>query len=183
MKTRVLFAVAVLSLVAPAVAAGQTTPVSVQGAVGSNVNVAGNTQSLSVGVGLGDRFDVVASAERIHLPTEVTRHEHGSSATRGGTTKFISGELRFSPVTLGRLSPYALVGAGRGTSRPNVNETFPDPVRHDDTTVIIGGGGARVALTRHLNAFADARFMFQIETSESGVFLFVPVRGGLAWRF
>ena len=64
MKTRVLFAVAVLSLVAPAVATGQAPPVSVQGAVGSNVNVGGNTQSLSVGVWLGDPFDVVARAER-----------------------------------------------------------------------------------------------------------------------
>ena len=183
MKTRVLPAVAVLFLVAPAVAAGQASPVSVQGAVGSNLNVGGNTQSLSVGVSLGNRFDLVASAERIHLPTQVRRHEHGFSATRGGTTKFISGELRFSPVTLGRVSPYALVGAGLGTVRPNVNETFPDHVGHDDAAVMVGGGGARFALTRHLSAFADARFVFQVDTSESGVFLFLPVRGGLAWRF
>jgi hypothetical protein len=35
----------------------------------------------------------------------------------------------------------------------------------------------------HLSTFADMRFILQVDNSETGVFLFVPVRGGLAWRF
>ena len=79
--------------------------------------------------------------------------------------------------------PYGLGGAGRGTTRANVNHVFPDPVTTEGAAVLFVGGGVRVPITEHLSTFADMRFILQVDNSETGVFLFVPVRGGLAWRF
>jgi hypothetical protein len=184
MNVRVLVAIMVLSFAAPAVAAGQGagSGVVVQGAFGSPINVGGNSQSLSLGFSPGGRVEFLVSAERIHMPTEVTRYEHGYGATRGGTTTFISGEARFSPVTFKRVSPYVLAGAGYGTSRPNVNDLFPGSAT-SDAALLIAGGGVRVPVTGHLSAFADMRFVLQVDRSEAGVFLFLPVRIGVAWRF
>ena len=71
------------------------------------------------------------------------------------------------PVTYKRLSPYVLVAIGRGVSRPNVNEFFPDRVTH--TVTLQGPGfGARVRLTEHLSAFADIRFLFQSRRRRAG---------------
>lgn len=184
MRAHGLIVMSLLFLALPAVAAGQggVGGVSVQGAFGTNVNVAGNTQSLSVGFSPGDRIGVLVSAERIHLPTEVTHHEHGFSATRGGTATFVSGEVQMVPVRLNRVLPYALAGAGAGVSRPNVNDLFPDPVTNE-AALLFFGGGIRVPATTHLSVFADVRFTLQLERQSAGVFLFVPVRGGLAWRF
>jgi len=183
MKAWVLFAVTALTFV-PAVAAAQGAGprVSVQGAFGSPIATGGTSQTVSVGFSPGERFDFLVSAERIHVPTEVNRYENGFGATRGGTTRFISGEVRFAPFTFDRVSPYVLAGLGRGTSRLNVNDIFPDPVTLE-TGLLFAGGGARVALTEHLGVFADVRFVLQVENSEAGVYLFLPVRGGLAWRF
>jgi hypothetical protein len=169
---------------APAIAAGQEAAghVSVQGAFGTNVNVGGNTQVLSVGFWPGERVGVLVSAERIHMPTEVAQHEQGSSATRGGTTMFVSGEVQVMPFAFTRVSPYALAGAGRGVSRANVNDIFPDPVTND-AALLFFGGGVRMPATEHLSVFADTRFVLQLERQGAGVFLFVPVRGGLVWRF
>jgi hypothetical protein len=184
MNARVLFAATVLTIVLPAPAAGQGVAprLSVQGAFGSPINVGGNSQTVSLGFSPGEHIEFLVSAERIHMPTEVNRYEDGFGATRGGTTRFISGEVRFSPVTFDRVTPYGLAGVGRGTSRLNVNDIFPDPITRD-TGMLFVGGGARVAVTRHLSAFADVRCLLQVENSEAGVFLFLPVRGGLAWRF
>jgi hypothetical protein len=184
MNARALFAVTVLSLVAPAAAAGQGAGpgVSVQGAFGSNINVGGSSQSLSFGFSPGEHFEFLISAERLHIPSEVTHYLHGYGATRGGTTQFISGEVRFSPFIFKRVSPYALAGVGRGTARPNVNEFFPDAVTHQ-AGLLFAGGGVRVPVAGHLSAFVDTRFVLQVDSSESGVFLFLPVRAGVAWRF
>jgi hypothetical protein len=184
MNARVLVTITLLFLVAPAVASGQDTGTgfSVQGALGPLVHGGGSSQSLSLGFSPDERIGFVVSAERIHLPTEVTRYEFGYAATRGGTTTFISGEVRVSPFTFNRVTPYALAGIGRGRSRPNVNDLFPG----GETTaagMLFAGGGARLALTKHLSAFADMRFVLQVDRSEAGVFLFLPFRAGLAWRF
>jgi len=168
----------------PAVAAAQDNVgrVSFQGAIGTNANVGGNTQSLSVGFSPGERVTLLVSAARIHLPTEIEHHAHGSSATRGGTTRFVSGEIQVVPVTFTRMSPYALAGAGIGQSRPNVNDLFPDPVTNTAALLFVGGG-IRVPATRRLSVFADGRFTLQLEREGAGVFLFVPIRIGLNWRF
>jgi hypothetical protein len=183
MNARVLFAVSVLSSVAPAVAAGQGTGtrVSVQGAVGTDINAGGDSQSVSIGFSPNERLDILVSAERFHWPTEVTRFDATDfSATRGGTTTFISGEVRFLLFTFNRISPYVLASAGRGISRPNVNDIFPDRVTND-ATLLFFGGGVRIAVTERLNAFADIRFGIQGE--RDSIIGLAPVRGGVAWRF
>ena len=185
MNARVLFAVAALSFVAPALAAGQGTGsrFSVQGTLGPQINGGGDSQSVSFGFSPVQRLELLVSGERTHLPTEVTRFESGSSATRGGTTRFISGEVRFSPVASSRVSPYVLAGAGRGTSRPNVNDIFPDPVSNS-AVLLFAGGGVRVPVIGGLDVVADMRFVLQAEdTGDGSVYAFVPLRGGLAWRF
>ena len=183
MNARVLFAVAVLSSVAPAGAAGQGTGtrVSVQGAVGTDINAGGDSQSVSIGFSLNERLDILIGAERFHWPTEVTRSDaRDFSATRGGTTTFISGEVRFLLFTFNRLSPHVLTSAGYGNSRPNVNDIFPDRVTNG-ATLLFFGGGVRIALTERLSAFADTRFGIQAE--RDSIIGLAPVRGGVAWRF
>jgi hypothetical protein len=184
MNARVLVAITVMFLVAPAGASGQDTGTafSVQGAIGPLVNAGGGSQSLSFGFSPDDRIGFLVSAERMHVPTEVTRHDFGYAASRGGTTTFISGEVRVSPFTFNRVTPYALAGIGRGRSRPNVNDLFPGG-ETTDAGMLFAGGGARLAVTKHLSAFADMRFVLQVDRSEAGVFLFLPIRAGLAWRF
>jgi hypothetical protein len=184
MNAGLLFAVTVLSFASPAVAAAQGTGigVSVQGAIGSHIGDGGDAQSVSLGVWFGEHFGVVVNAERSYVPTDVTFIEGGYSTTRGATTRFISGEFRYVPVTYKRIAPYVIAGVGRGVSRPNVNEYFPDRVTH---TVMLQfpGVGVRVLVTDHLSAFADFRAMFQSRRGEPDAGGFVPVRGGLAWRF
>lgn len=184
MNVRPLFAVAALSLVSPAVAAGQDAGlgVFVQGAVGSHLGDGGDTQSIGLGISFGKRFAVVVNAERSHVPSDVTFYDDGYAATRGATTTFVSGEFRYVPVTYQRLSPYVLVGAGRGVSRPNVNQFFPVRVTHN-VMLVCPGFGARVRLAEHLDAFADLRIMFQSRAGEPDAGVFGPIRSGLAWRF
>ncbi len=181
---RLLFAVALLSLLPATFAAAQATGVgvSVQGAAGSHLGDGGDTQSIGLGLSFGRRFGVVVNAERSHVPTDVTFYDDGYAATRGATTTFVSGEFRYVPITYKRLAPYVLVGAGRGVSRPNVNAFFPDRVEHD-VMLVFPGFGARVRLTEHLDGFADLRLMFQSRAGEPDAGVFGPVRGGLAWRF
>jgi hypothetical protein len=184
MNARLLLAATVVSFVSPAVAAAQGTGigVSVQGALGSHIGDGGDNQSLSLGVSFGERFGVLVSAERSHVPTDVTFFEDGYSASRGATTRFVSGEFRYMPVTFKRISPYIIAGVGRGVSRPNVNEFFPNRVTHTVTLQIVGFG-ARLRVTEHLSAFADLRFMFQSRRGEPDAGGFGPLRSGLAWRF
>lgn len=178
------FAIVALSLVSPTIAAAQESAVGVfvQGAVGSHLSDGGDTRSAGLGISFGKRFAVVVNAERSHVPTDVTFFDHGYAATRGATTTFVSGEFRYLPITFKRLSPYVLVGVGRGRSRPNVNEFFPDRVEHD-VTLVFPGFGARVRLTEHLDAFGDLRIMFVSRVGEPDAGVLGPIRGGLAWRF
>lgn len=184
MNVRPLFAIALLSLVSPAVAAGQDAGIGVfvQGAIGSHYADGGDTRSAGLGISFGKRFAVAVNAERSHVPTDVTFFDDGYAATRGGTTRFVSGEFRYVPVTYKRLSPYVIAGVGRGVSRPNVNQFFPVRVTHD-VVLVFPGFGARVRLTDHLDAFGDLRIMFQSRVGEPDAGVFGPIRGGLAWRF
>lgn len=176
---RALVALVALSAAAPAIAAGQEAVgrLSLQGAVGTHVTDGGDNQSLAVGFSPHERWEILAAAERSHWPTRVTRY----GATRGGTTTFFSGEVRFIPFRVGRISPYAIASAGRGISRPNVNEIFPDRVTNDTWLVLFAGGGVRVDMSRRLSAFVDVRAGIQGERDV--IRLLVPLRGGFAWRF
>lgn len=183
-EARAYVAAGALSLCAPALASGQGTGagVSVQAAAGSHVGEGGGSQSVGLGVMFGGRFGVVVNAERSHRPTDVTYFQDGYAASRGATTLFVSAEFRYVPIIVKRVSPYVIAGAGVGVSRPNVNRFFPNHVRH---TVMLRfpGAGASVRLTEHLSAFADVRLMIQTRRGEPDAGIFMPVRGGLAWRF
>jgi hypothetical protein len=63
-----------------------------------------------------------------------------------------------------------------------VNDIFPDPITNTAALLFVGGG-VRLPATSHLSLFADARFTLQVEREHDGVFLFVPVRAGVSWRF
>ncbi|MGH7556130.1 MAG: hypothetical protein ACREMQ_24265, partial [Longimicrobiales bacterium] len=108
------------------------------------------------------------------------RYPSGFAATRGGTLRVVSGEVRFDLLSGRRFSPYVLVGAGRGVSRPNVNDVFTDRVRND-LTVVFAGTGVRVPLGRNVSVFGDIRFGLAAERDV--VMPILPVRGGVALHF
>ena len=171
-----LVAIAALSCLWPAVAAGQGTGigVSVQGAIGTHYADGGDTQSIGLGLSFTEHFDIVVNAERSHVPTDITFYgDGGYAATRGATTRFVSAEFRYVPVTYKRISPYVLGLIGRGVSRPNVNEFFPDRVEH------------MLVMHRpdHLRTFAALRIMLQSSEGVPDAGGFGPLRAGLAWRF
>jgi len=186
MHSRLLVALATLSLAVPAVAAGQSNRpgVVIQGTAGTNINVGGDSQSVSAGLSLGEHLEILVSGERIYVPTKVSHFANGGqSVTRHGTATFISGEVRWAPFTFRRVSPFVLAGAGAGTSRLNVNEHFPDPVSNNARLFFVGGG-VRVPVTGGLSVVADLRTVLQVEDNDdASVFLFAPVRAGVAWRF
>jgi len=179
-----LVAVTVLSFIAPAVAAGQGTgmSVSVQGAVGTNLGDGGDSEAVSVVVLFRERFGFVINAERSHIPTDVTFFENGYSASRGGTVTSVSGDFRYVPVTYKGVSPHVTVGFGLGVSRPNVNEFFPNRIEHN-VILQFFGGGVSVRMTEHVSAFADFRVVALHRRGEPDAGIFGPIRGGLAWRF
>ena len=183
---QLFLAVALLLFAVPAVAAAQGggSNVTVQGAVGGLLVDGGHSEVLSVGVLPMDRVGFLVSAERLHIPTEVTQYPDGYSIRRGSSSTFVSGELRFPFASSRRVSPYALAGGGRGKWRQNVNAQFPGPGASGDATLIFAGGGVRVPLTDHLSAFADLRFVLQFDKdTEDGFYPFYPLRAGLSLRF
>jgi hypothetical protein len=172
-----LFAFGVLSTaVVPAAAQTPSRRVSVEGAAGTDLRDAGQDGAGSIGFQITDRVQVFAGAERIHWPTKV----EGVGATRGGTATFASAGLRVFFRGADRVSPYVIAGAGRGLSKPNVNDLFPDPVTND-SWLMFGGGGVRVPVTPQLAAFADLRA--GLVSERDTIRLILPVRGGVEWRF
>jgi hypothetical protein len=177
MTGRLFVVAAVAAMLLPTTASGQSTGlgITVQAAAGTHLNAGGDVQSIAAGLS-SKWVDLLVSGERIHLPFE--RSQFG--ATRGGTATFVSGEIRVFPVTFGRTSPYALASLGWGTSRPTVNDVFPDRVSNK-AWLLLFGGGARVGLTTRLSAFADVRVGIQGELDV--IALLVPIRAGVAFRF
>ena len=176
MNSRVLFALAVVLAASPTIAAAQAPRFSIQAAAGTDIRDGGDNQSLSFGFSPDERWDVLIGAQRIHLPTKVSQF----GATRGGTVTFFGGEVRFLPFTLSRFSPYLLASLGRGKSRLNVDETFPNPVTND-AFLLFFGGGVHVPVTPRFVLFSDLRF--GIWGERDVIVLNTPVRGGVAWRF
>jgi hypothetical protein len=157
-----------------------THRLSLQLAAGSTIQGGGSVQAVSIGYSPSARLTLLLSAERQFLPTRVQYFENGSSATRGGTLQLVNAELRIALLQRAGPSPYVLVGMGRGVSRPNVNDIFPDRVSNAARSMFCGGG-IRVPLGIHASLFADARVNIFTEREDAGMSL--PVRGGLAWRF
>jgi hypothetical protein len=125
--------------------------------------------------------ELLVTVERLHQPFRLTRFPNGFSASRGGTATYVSGEVRLALRSPDRVSPFALVGVGGGTSRPTVNATFPDPVRNDLAALYVGAG-IRVPLRGGLSLLGDARAMLALEGND-GVMVVWPVRAGIAWHF
>jgi hypothetical protein len=155
---------------------------TIQVAAGSHWKDGGDSQAISFGIPAGQYWNVLLSAERSHVPTKVMRFDNGMSVSRRGTVMFVGAEVRLSPRPSARFSPYAFAGLGRGTSRPNVNEFFPDRVTNK-VALLFAGGGVRVPLTDHLSAFVDARVVFFVGIDSEELGGLVPIRGGLAWKF
>ena len=171
----------------PQIAAAQTVPeqprttqhFQIQAAAGSTLE-GGNTQSAAFGYSLNRHLTLLIGADRTHLPTRIEQHDRTFAATRGGTFTVLTAGLRVDFVADRRAVPYGLVGLGRGFSRPNVNDVFPDRVTNGLTTAF-SGAGVRVALARNVDLFAEA--LGTLSTERDSVALSVPVRGGVMWRF
>jgi hypothetical protein len=195
---QVAAAIAVFCLFAPRAAAGQTSAarserivtaqeerdrLSVQVAAGPMVTLVGGGSVLSAAFGYSptSRLELIVNVERNHLPFQSTNIAGGSGATRGGSMMFASGEVRFTFLPTTRVLPFVMAGAGRGVSRPNVNDSFPNPIEND-LRVLYLGGGVRIPLRHGFSLLSDARCMLGLEGYDSVLGVW-PVRAGLAWRF
>jgi hypothetical protein len=170
----------------PSAGSVQTQPrFSLEGAAGPQIDYRGSMQSVAFGFAPTRSLTLLVSAERSHIRDEITRYPDGYSAQRGGTTQFVSAELRYAFFPSKVLSPYGVIGRGSGTFRQNVSELFPD-TRTQRIDAFYLGAGVRIPARRWLDAFVDARLITQMITTgdnraEMGIFM--PLRAGLAWRF
>lgn len=155
---------------------------SVEGAAGLQVYYDGSAQSVAFGFSPNRSLTVLVSAERTHIQDRVALYEYGYSAERGGTEQFVTGGVRYAFLTRRRVSPYVLGGIGRGISRPNVNEFFPDR-KERNIHVLYYGGGVRIPVGPRFDAFVDARFIMSAEAATDYFGVRMPVRAGIAWRF
>jgi hypothetical protein len=124
---------------------------------------------------------LLIGAERSRTEDEIEFYPDGYASERGGLVEFVSAELRYAFFANRRVSPYAVVGTGRGVERPNVNELFPHGIDRK-IVVIYYGAGARIPVHRRLDAFADWRL---IVTGDDAAEMAVlgPLRGGITLRF
>jgi hypothetical protein len=141
----------------------------------------GDLQSVAIGYSPRPGLTLLVSGERNHRPTEIRRYENGFSATRGGTARVFSGELRLALLTSQRASAYTVVGMGLGGSQPNVNEIFRDSVSGNGLRVGFAGAGLSVPVYRSLSVFGDARFALAAERDV--ILSSLPIRGGVSWHF
>jgi hypothetical protein len=165
----------------PSMAAAQK--VSVNAAAGvtipSGSDAAGNVQSVSGGYSPTPKLTVLVTGARLHRDTSI----RNSFVTRGGTVKFVGGEVQYTLRSGERVSPYAAAGMGVAWSQPNVNQFFPQPATNDrHGRVIFAGGGVAVPVTRHVRLTGDMRFLLFVGQQEA-LDLFLPLRAGIAWRF
>ena len=169
-------------LISPRLAGAQSSgpAFSIHAAAGPTLVDAGQTVAASVGFSPWSRVTFLADFQRTQLSSRIDRHDGVSSAFRGGTVTAVSGEVRVALRPADRVSPYVLAGYGRGEGRPNVNETFPNPVKNDVGFAFLGAG-IRVPVRERLSLVADVRGLLGVEGTELlGMY---PVRVGVAWRF
>ena len=154
--------------------------VSIQAAAGPTLVDTGHNLSAAVGFSPISRVTFLLDVQRTRLSSRSTRNERSSTEFRGGTMTAVSGEVRVGLWPARRVTPYVLGGFGAGTSRPTVNEAFPERVTNDVRFVFVGGG-VHVPLRARLSIFGDARLLVGTEAGETLAIL--PVRVGIAWRF
>ena len=164
-------------------AAGEATQLrwSVEGAGGVQLGYTGTIQSVAFGFAPTRSLTLLIGAERSRTEDEIEFYPDGYASERGGVVEFVSAELRYAFFATKRVSPYAVVGTGRGVERPNVNELFPHGVDRK-IAVIYYGGGARIPIHARLDALADWRL---IVTGDDAAEMAVlgPLRAGIAFRF
>ncbi|MGE4081518.1 MAG: outer membrane beta-barrel protein [Vicinamibacterales bacterium] len=154
---------------------------SIQGAAGIQLAQPGTVRSAAVGFSPTRALMLLIGAEQSRTEDQVEVYADGVASERGGLVQFVSAEVRYAFFATRRLSPYAVVGAGRGVERPNVNELFPFGV---DRTIVATyvGAGARLPLHRRLDVFADWRAIVTgDDAAEMAVFM--PLRVGVSVRF
>ena len=155
---------------------------SLEGAAGFQTSYRGSVQTVAVGFAPTRSLTVLVSATRSYVHDRIEQHVDGYDSERGGTERFVSGEVRYAFLPHRRLSPYVLGGLGRGVSHGSVNEFFPDESQRP-IHVIYWGGGARIPVGARLDAFVDARVTMAVEARSDYFSVRLPVRAGVAWRF
>jgi hypothetical protein len=163
-------------------AEAQERRLSIEVAAGPQVAYIGSTVSAAFGFAPTRNLTMLVAVERSHVRDKIEQFDDGYAFERGGWEMFVSGELRYAFFADRRVSPYVVGGAGRGISRPSVNEFFPHP-NDRNIHVIYYGAGARVPLGPRFDAFVDGRFIMQVEAKSDYFGVRFPVRGGIAWRF
>lgn len=154
---------------------------SLEAAGGVQGDLNGTIVSAAFGFAPTRSLTLLIGAERSRTDDEITYYSDGYSATRGGVVEFVSAELRFAFFSRRRVSPYLVIGTGRGMERPNVNEAFPYGVDRR-IVAIFYGAGARVPVHRRLDAFVDWRLIVTGDDA-SEMAVLGPVRAGVALRF
>ena len=155
---------------------------SVEGAAGLQLSYRGSMQSIAFGFAPTPSLTLLVSAERSYVRDEIEQYENGYDFERGGTELFVSAELRYAFFPTRRVSLSVLGGTGRGISRPNVNEFFPDKIERG-IHVVYYGAGVRIPVRPRLDAFVDARVIMALEAKSDYFGVRFPVRAGVAWRF
>jgi hypothetical protein len=154
---------------------------SIEGAVGVQLHYTGTIQSVAFGFAPTRSLTLLIGAERSRTDDEIEVYPDGYASERGGLVEFVSAELRYAFFANSRVSPYAVVGAGRGVERPNVNEFFPHGIDRA-IVAIYYGAGARIPIHRRLDAFADWRLIITGDDAAEMAVL-GPLRAGIAFRF
>lgn len=164
-------------------AAGGTAQLrwSLEAAAGVQLDHTGTVQSVAFGFAPTRSLTLLIGAERSRTEDEIEFYPDGYSSYRGGLVEFVSAELRYAFFANKRVSPYAVVGTGRGVERPNVNEFFPHGVDRR-IVVIYYGAGARIPIHGRLDAFADWRLIITGDDAAEMAVL-GPLRAGIAFRF
>jgi len=155
---------------------------SLEGGAGFQVHYHGSAQSVAFGFAPSRNLTLLVGAQRSSVDDRITRYENGVDSERGGTEQLVTAEVRYAFFTSQRVSPYVLVGAGAGVSRPNVNDDFPDR-KERGIQAFFYGGGVRIPVRRRLDAFVDARLVMAVEARSDYFGVRFPVRAGIAWRF
>jgi hypothetical protein len=173
-----------LVLSATAASAQGTVPQrrwSIEAAGGVQGDLNGTIVSAALGFAPTRSVTLLIGAERSRTDDEITYYPDGYAATRGGVVELLSAELRYAFFSTRRVSPYVVIGTGRGTTRPNINDLFPHGVDRK-IFAIYYGAGARIPVHRRLDAFADWRLIVMGDDA-SEMAVLGPVRAGVAFRF
>ena len=189
-------AFSLLFVLVPDIVAGQTSNVasppsragdagreelSLHVAAGPTLIDRGNVWSAAFGYSLTSRLELLLNVERDYMSFQFERVNGRSRAIRGGSMRFISGELRLALRPAHRVSPFALAGVGGGVSRPTVDERSPDQGTSNVFVAYIGGG-VRIPLRGSFSLVSDARMIFEADNRDD-VPVVWPVRVGVAVRF